>query len=116
MKIIKRNVKCFLSSLLFLFVITGCVSGTPTRVETRIPQPTYPVGTHSPSNLNLKFVSILLDDFNPQSYHGETEYYFNRLGGDRGVINQSILDLGNGQLKTIISPENSWGGVWMSLN
>ena len=61
-------------------------------------------------------LSILVDDFRPQPYQGEPVYFFNRLGGDRGAINDSILDWGNGQMTTTISPGNSWGGAWMSLN
>jgi hypothetical protein len=61
-------------------------------------------------------ISILVDDFLPQPYQGAPVYYYNRLGGDRGAINDSILDWGMGQVTTTISPGNSWGGVWMSLN
>jgi hypothetical protein len=61
-------------------------------------------------------ISILVDDFRPQPYQGESVYFFNRLGGDRGAVNDSILDWGNGQVITKIPPGNSWGGVWMSLN
>jgi hypothetical protein len=57
-----------------------------------------------------------VDDFRPQPYQGESVYFFNRLGGDRGAINDSILDWGTGQVTTTISSGNSWGGVWMSLN
>ena len=59
---------------------------------------------------------MLLDDFKPQPYQGEFVYHFNRFAGDRGAVNNSILDWGNGQVTTTISPGNSWGGVWMSLN
>ena len=61
-------------------------------------------------------INILVDDFSPQPYQGETVYFYNRLEGDRGAINNSILDWGNGQVTTTISSGNSWGGVWMSLN
>jgi hypothetical protein len=61
-------------------------------------------------------VNILVDDFSPQPYQGESVYFFNRLEGDRGAINNSILDWGEGQVTTTISAGNSWGGVWMSLN
>lgn len=61
-------------------------------------------------------VNILVDDFSPQPYQGESVYYFNRLEGDRGAINNSLMDWGNGQVTTMISDGNSWGGVWMSLN
>jgi hypothetical protein len=83
----------------------------------KTPQPTRPVETPSPIlEPNVRGVSILLDDFHPQPYQGESVYFFNRLGGDRGAINDSILDWGYGRVKTTISSGNSWGGVWMSLN
>lgn len=65
---------------------------------------------------NQKTIKILVDDFKPQPYQGETVYFYNRLGGDRGSINNSIVEWGAGQVKTSISTGNSWGGVWMSLD
>jgi hypothetical protein len=64
----------------------------------------------------VRSLRILVDDFEPQPYRDAPVYYFNRLGGDRGAINDSILDWGTGQVTTTISSGNSWGGVWMSLN
>ena len=61
-------------------------------------------------------ISILVDDFSPQPYQGETVYFFNRLEGDRGAINNSLMDWGPGLVTTTISAGNSWGGTWMSLN
>jgi hypothetical protein len=81
---------------------------TPTSTTTSPPQPAPASSTCS--------LSILLDDFRPQLYQGESVYFFNRLGGDRGTVNNSILDWGYGQVTTTISSGNSWGGVWMSLN
>ena len=43
------------------------------------PQPASP-GTQEPSPFN-----ILVDDFRPQPYQGESVYFFNRLEGDRGA-------------------------------
>jgi hypothetical protein len=57
-----------------------------------------------------------VDDFKPQPYQGESIYPFNRLGGDRGVANDSTLTWRTGRLTTTISAGNSWGGLWMSLN
>jgi hypothetical protein len=57
-----------------------------------------------------------MDDFSPQPYQEESVYFFNRLGGDRGAVNNSILDWSEGLVTTTISDGNSWGGVWMSLN
>ena len=85
----------------------------PTKTETASPSPhpTVPAPTSAKHSM-----TILLDDFDPQPYQGESVYYYNRLGGDRGAVNHSSLDWGNGQVTTTISPGNSWGGVWMSLN
>jgi hypothetical protein len=78
----------------------------PTSTTTPRPSPTPTKST----------ISILVDDFRPQPYQGASVYYYNRLGGDRGAINDGILDWGTGQVTTTISSGNSWGGVWMSLN
>lgn len=64
----------------------------------------------------LPAVRILLDDFQPQPYQGETIYYFNRLDGDRGAVNDSLLEWGAGLVTTTISAGNTWGGAWFSLN
>jgi len=63
-----------------------------------------------------RLITILVDDFEPQPYQGETVYFFNRLEGDRGAINNSLLTWGKGYMATTISAGNTWGGVWMSLN
>jgi hypothetical protein len=73
------------------------------------PQPPTPASS-------TRSLSILVDDFKPQPYQGASAYYYNRLGGDRGAVNDSVLDWGHGQVTTTISSGNSWGGVWMSLN
>ena len=87
-----------------------CAPPTYLPATTPISHPaTTPVSTD-------RSVNILVDDFSPQPYQGESVYYFNRLEGDRGAINNSIMDWGNGQVTTTISDGNSWGGVWMSLN
>jgi hypothetical protein len=61
-------------------------------------------------------IKILVDDFDPQPLDGDLQYYYNRLGGDRGSINDSVLEWGIGQVTTRVSSGKSWGGVWMSLN
>ena len=83
--------------------------------------PIAPVTTPTqspPSNQTLpdRSISILVDDFSPQPYQGQTVYFFNRLEGDRGAINNSVMDWGLGLVTTTISAGNSWGGTWMSLN
>jgi hypothetical protein len=67
-------------------------------------------------NSSLAQIDILVDDFSPQPYQGDTVYYFNRLEGDRGALNDSALNWANGQVTTTIGAGKSWGGLWMSLN
>ncbi len=99
-----------------------CSPWTPTpgppasRASPSTPLPTHPTESLSPLRSDVRSLNILLDDFNPQPYQEESIYFFNRLGGDRGAVNQSILDWSNGHVTTTISSGNSWGGVWMSLN
>ena len=91
---------------------------TGTEAHPSVPAPTSTTTSpHLPTPASsTRSLSILLDDFSPQPYQGESIYFFNRLGGDRGAVKKSILDWGHGQVTTTISSGNSWGGVWMSLN
>ncbi len=57
-----------------------------------------------------------MDDFSPQPYQGESEYRFNRLNGDRGALNNSVMTWGRGQVTGTIAAGNTWGGGWLSLN
>ncbi len=88
---------------------------TPTSVRRLIstPVPTLKPEDQTPQGRSF---SILVDDFSPQPYQGESTYFFNRLDGDRGAINNSSMDWGHGEVTTTIAAGNSWGGVWMSLN
>jgi hypothetical protein len=61
-------------------------------------------------------IKILIDDFSPQPYQGDSIYYYNRLGGDRGAIGNASLDWGLGQVTATINTPYSWGGGWTSLN
>ena len=88
----------------------------PATVPTSLPA-TMPVSLPETKPASIyRSINILVDDFSPQPYQGESVYFFNRLEGDRGAINNSIMDWGNGRVTTTISDGNSWGGVWMSLN
>lgn len=80
-------------------------------------QITSAASTRSPGRpVENRSIKILLDDFGPQPYQGESVYFFNRLEGDRGAINDSNVEWGNGQMTMKVAPGKSWGGVWMSLN
>ncbi len=72
-----------------------------------------PIATGTASN---RVVKIVVDDFKPQPYQGDSVYYYNRLEGDRGALNNSVVSWGNGTATIAISPGNTWGGIWMSLN
>lgn len=79
---------------------------TSTIVPSRTPTP-----TRAPRS-----IIIPVDDFSPQPIQGQSIYFFNRLEGDHGAINNSIMTWGQGQVTTTISVGNTWGGGWMSLN
>ncbi len=114
----------FAAAMLFLCAtITACApvpSPAPIRVNTQT-RPSASVGTAAPSRapatgITPHTIDILVDDFVPQPIQGESVYFFNRLEGDRGALNNSILDWGKGEVTAAVSPGNSWGGFWMSLN
>jgi hypothetical protein len=123
----KRKRSQYLFSILMLIVsviIPGCSTAVPNLLTptsaptpTSVPTPTILLETTSPVEpVPTPSVSILLDDFSPQPYQGESVYFFNRLEGDRGAINDSIPDWDVGQVTTTIAQGKNWGGVWMSLN
>jgi hypothetical protein len=75
-------------------------------------QPPIPPGSPTPE----RSVTILVDDFTPQPYQGDSVYFYNRLEGDRGALNNSSVSWDNGKVKAAITKGNTWGGLWMSLN
>src|SRR5215510_9885761 len=85
-------------------------SDTPPKISTQeqsIP-PSSMFKNHS--------IKILVDDFSPQWYQGNPVDFFNRLEGNRGRLDNSIVDWGRGEVKIKVSAGNSRGGIWMSLN
>jgi len=69
-----------------------------------------------PEELPERTVNTLVDDFIPQPYQGDSVYFYNRIGGDRGALNNSIASWNNGAVDITISDGNTWGGIWMSLD
>lgn len=69
-----------------------------------------------PEELPERTINILVDDFIPQPYQGDSVYFYNRIEGDRGALNNSITSWGNGAVDITISDGNVWGGIWMSLD
>ncbi len=60
-------------------------------------------------------VDITIDDYLPQPFQGDSDYYYNRVGGDRGALNNVLLNYGVGQVRITIQ-SGTWGGMWNSLN
>jgi len=101
---------------------TPPITSTPTpKISETTPQkPTSSaiIVTASPTAIPtpINSISIMLDDFNIPPYPGESVYPYNRLQGDRGIVNGSVLEGGNGLITSTIATGNTWGGAWMSLN
>jgi hypothetical protein len=85
-------------------------SGNLPEVKNPLPSP-LPRGEKT-----TRPISILVDDFSPQPSQGDQVYYFNRLDGDRGAINDSAMAWGRRQVTMTIAAGNTWGGGWLSLN
>lgn len=98
-----------------------CVIGKPLQ-ETAVPS--IPAAVQP--------VVVLVDDFQPQPLQGETVWYYNRLGGDRGQIDGwwdpacgctrpggGYLEWGMGVVTATVTQTQgteAWQGVWTSLN
>jgi len=67
----------------------------------------------APANRNI---DILVDDFQPQPYQGNTAYYYNRMDGDRGSVSDTLMDWEEGYAVMTIAPGSTWGGFWLSLS
>lgn len=61
-------------------------------------------------------LKILVDDFAPQPFGGNPIYFYNRLGGDRGALNNSDLQWGQGVVTMTVASGQTWGGLWTCLN
>ena len=98
---------------------TETISESATRIAlsslTPTVRPPDPTSTPTPT-IPSRMVNIIIDDYKTKPYADGAMYHFNRLDGDRGVVNDSILDWDDGQMKMTISQGNSWGGLWTSLN
>ena len=79
-------------------------------VEESVPELSLGVSPQS------RALSLLVDDFVSQSYQGNDVYFYNRMDGDRGSLNNSVMDWGKGYVKITIAPNQIWGGIWLSLN
>jgi len=75
-----------------------------------------PISSRTPTSTPAYLIEIMLDDFNIPPYLEESVYPYNRLQGNRGIVNGSVLEGGNGLITSTIGTGNTWGGAWMSLN
>jgi len=125
MNMIIFTLRRWIGIILLLSLSSGCLSSEPiatpinttSPIQTSIPIDTVlPTDVSTPGNSTMQSINIVVDDFKPQPYAGESVYYFNRLEGDRGALNNTELAWGYGQVTATISTGNSWGGLWMSLN
>jgi hypothetical protein len=107
-----------IASSVFIFWVTPLITSPSLPSTNQVQRPFDDPLIFDPKNPEIKTrsIKILVDDFSPQPYQGESNYFFNRIGGDRGALNNSFLSWGDGQVSISIPYGNSWGGVWMSLN
>lgn len=103
-------------------VTTGAAPvGAPVQMATAAARHLSPAGTPAPAvtpalPLAERDVTIVADDFSQQPVKGQPIFFYNRLEGDRGALNNSKMDWGHGQVTVTIAAEEIWGGGWMSLN
>jgi hypothetical protein len=117
----KSRLVFVLHTLLVSLLLAGCPAtptpAPPPTVRASVTTAPIPASSTAPTApLTPATNVILVDDFSPQPEPGKEVFPFNRLDGDRGAINDSIMEWGHGQVTTTISADNSWGGAWMSLN
>lgn len=84
-------------------------------IKSSVPVLPLPKAANRPGSVNTVPFTILLDDFIPQPYQGDSVYTYNRVNSDRGAAGSSITTWGWGAVTTTIS-SGPWGGLWMSLN
>lgn len=112
---LRRLLLLFCAVLVAAILVSGLACQQPRPVQPPPSSAVTKIEATRPAETG-RSTSILVDDFSPQPYQGDTVYFFNRLEGDRGAINNSLMDWGRGLVTTTISAGNSWGGAWLSLN
>jgi len=103
-------------SVCLVFILTMFTTTTACQYRRVLSLDTTSTLPLSKGTLQQQDITILLDDFIPQPYQGDTIYSFNRLDGDRGAISDTLMDWGNGQVTMSMAPNSTWSGFWMSLN
>ena len=76
-----------------------------------------PIPSYAPTpGRTARIFPVVVDDFETKPGQGQTSFFFTRLEGDRGAINDAVLTFDRGQATTTVSAKRTWGGAWMSLN
>lgn len=101
-------------TLLFVTLFSLEASTLPTNSSNFIPN--IPEYRWANQTSIISPVTVLVDDFAPQPYQGQTVYFYNRLDGDRGALNDAEVIWGQGKVTTTIASGKDWGGIWFSLN
>lgn len=105
--------------LRFIFVLTvfllACLFPSPSMGAAKTFTDQLPI-PESREQLAATPVTILVDDFKPQHYQGDPIYFYNRLNGDRGALNDGVVQWENGKVRAAVSAGKTWTGIWESLN
>jgi len=91
LKMNRKPLLCLFSCFIFLFVLLLSVNSQAVTAQ-----------------------YVLIDDYAGTTVPGR-DWYYSRIGGDRGVMGDGSysVDLGNGKASVVVN--NGWGGVWTSL-
>jgi len=110
------RLECILKHALFILpVVALLLAACVPTIKPPVPFALSPKAANRPASVNTVPFTILMDDFIPQPYQGDSVYYYNRVNGDRGVAGSGTADWGRGAVTTTIS-SGTWAGIWMSLN
>jgi hypothetical protein len=105
----------FLAGILLVVLLFGLRIVTLSSSVTNI-IPSIPTTTLVDQTSAVSTVKVVVDDFEPQPYQGQIVYFYNRLEGDQGALNDTTVIWGQGTVTATIAPGKDWGGIWMSLN
>ena len=86
--------------------------------DANVPNFTASISTHAlvSQTTVISPVIVVADDFEPQPYQGQTIYFYNRLEGDRGSLNEAKVAWGQGIVTITVASTKNWAGIWLSFN
>lgn len=112
---IRLALPIFLAGTLLAVFLSNLQSTTSNAAATDITANTSVNSLASQTSV-ISPVTAIVDDFKPQPYQGQTVYFYNRLEGDRGALNDAAVVWGQGIVTSAVSPGKDWAGIWLSLN